>query len=389
MTTYTFSKVRELEKLPYDIVSQFILSIKLFLLTFNFQKLNTKRILQEQLKEKISENQEQANFIDKICANVKSYVTCKICNQVFAEAVKLPCSNTVCKNHLSSINKVECYFCKTRHDLTEDSVESNELITQAITESFHLTVEEKRLKQKIENLFSDSKTTSETLISKEASLEVACYDHFAEIMNSIDQKKEQLKIEIDDLSDALISRVKECKATHENALKHNSSQKVLNLEEILKLESNFSQDSRHLKDLKGTFEAIKTKLEENRLVLDKKTDALEKTHLDLYLSSINTNTMELETSVFGNLSLKKSCLPVPIIKADPEPMAKSSKRVHAEASSYLEESEQDSNGKMSYQSFEREPNESSIYYLENFSSWEDSNDTSTERISASDSENPK
>lgn len=261
-----------------------------------------------QIQKLTATNIKNTQFIKSICDNMKINVICKICNQVFNEPVNLPCNNIVCKSHLTDLNNENCSFCQNRHELSTNEAKSNEMISQILNKSFYLTNEEIELQQKVTSLFDEIKIKSETLRNKEPVIEVLCYDHFASIINKIDRKKEELKIEIDDLADNLLNRVKNCRLTHEEGLKFISSKKVLSFQEIIDMECELKQDARKIGTFNASFEDVKTKLEQHISMFNEKIDALLDTELRLEMSSINLEASKLKSKVFGKLKLKKSAL---------------------------------------------------------------------------------
>ena len=59
-------------------------------------------------------------------------------------------------------------------------------------------------KKRIAELINETKTKIEKLKERESEIELFCFDHFAKV----DLKKEQLKIDIDEIADELIDRLK-------------------------------------------------------------------------------------------------------------------------------------------------------------------------------------
>ena len=44
---------------------------------------------------------QQGKLIEQLCANMRKMVACKVCHKIFAEPIELPCTNSVCKSHLT------------------------------------------------------------------------------------------------------------------------------------------------------------------------------------------------------------------------------------------------------------------------------------------------
>jgi len=219
---------------------------------------------------------------------------------IFEDPVELPCFNSICRSHLSSFKESECNFCKQKHDL---NVKPNETMAQAIAGDFYLTWKEKCQKKRIAELINETKTKIEKLKERESEIELFCFDHFAKLMNKVDLKKEQLKIEIDEIADELIDRLKVCKSTHEQSLKAISLENVLSMDEILKLESDLLKDSRKVEHIKEIFENLETKLDLFDMSLDQKMDGVTRVQNELDTCVIDLNSVKLNSEIFGKITL--------------------------------------------------------------------------------------
>lgn len=242
----------------------------------------------KQLKET---NAAQQELIGQVSSHIRNNVTCQVCNGIFVDPVKLPCSNTICRSHLSNFNENCCLFCKQSHGINlNDEVILNERISEAITEDFYLSWHDKNQKMRIKQLFDKNRANREVLKKRQAEVEVFCFDRFAQMMNDVDMKKEKLKEKIDDFAEELINRIKQCKSTHEIVLKQNAiydsnfmemGNLVLSDGEISKLESGFNEDSRKYEKFNDMFESLESKLNQNVFALNKKIDGIMQTEKEL------------------------------------------------------------------------------------------------------------
>ncbi len=182
-------------------------------------------------------------LLKQLCANARKNVTCQFCNKIFSDPIELPCLHSICKSHLTEFSQNECIFCKQIHSITDNS-KSNESLCQTLEMNLHLTEQEKLLKAQIENLFNETNLLAEKLKKDETEAEMFCYEHFSNIMNSIDLQKERLKLKIDEIGENLINQVKDCKSKFATKLKINSSRPKLTDEEIEKLKCDTNEEFR-------------------------------------------------------------------------------------------------------------------------------------------------
>ena len=248
---------------------------------------------------------EQQRLIRQLCASERTKVTCKVCNKIFVEPVDLPCSNSICKSHLNQFKKEYCIFCSTRHFNDEDNHDAkpNEDLSQTLAKNFHLTEQEKKIKEEIERIFLDTKFLTEILNFKETESEKYCFDHFAKLTNSIDLQREELKLKIDDIAERLINQVKERKSLFETEM--NASLDHLSLLKIEQLENKFADEMRELHIAEDNLDSIKSELIANSLVLNTKTNDIDQLRKRIATCTICIEKINLDSRVFGKLNLDK------------------------------------------------------------------------------------
>ena len=254
-------------------------------------------------------------------------VTCqyKNCKKYFVKPVLLPCSKSICQEHVKEVTdsgnkKLKCEFCKQEHQIPVDGFPTNTELEQILIMKLHLNENQKSA---INSLIKFE------LIIKEAEKvhkdpESDIYQHFAKLKNEIDLERERLKLQIDkialDMIDQIVQYEKECKANLLSITKSNHRCKI-HLRKLLKDHSKFIEEMRvpnlnqsRLHVIVSTIEAsinqIQTDIKkyELKLFLDKKCflkikklsfyqdDIADFSILDNYLmkSSILTNDQAVE-----------------------------------------------------------------------------------------------
>ena len=266
--------------------------------------------MQKQLDEQQLQLKQQQEFIEQLCSNMRINFMCKICNKIFDSPIDLPCLNTICKSHLNELKETKCIFCNQLHDFLIEEPNINEVLSQTIALDLHLTNQEKILKKEIEQKLAQTKVQTFDLTNNLVETESLSFDHFAEIMNKIDLKKERLKEKLEDIADELIRQTKECKYELENDLKSHALKKVLSQKEIQNLELSFNEYARNVTNVKENFEIIKSSLFDNKVNLDEKSNCVNKCKARLSDFSAEINSAIFDESIFGVFKLKIINLPI-------------------------------------------------------------------------------
>ena len=261
----------------------------------------------DQLSEARQKSDKQKELIEQMRAHTRKSVTCKCCNKVFAEPVELPCSNSICRRHLSEFESNDCIYCSQRHELETNEPKLNESLTKTISLKLHLTEKERKLNEEIETFFGEAKDLSEDLSSKKAETEKRCDEHFAELAKRINLRRNELKLNIDALGDELIGRVEACKRNIETYLSWNLSKTTaLTGDVFVELENDFNESSRETSIDMDRFETLKERLAENCDELSQKLATIHfiRSHLEMCSIEINKGEVISEKS-YGILKLNE------------------------------------------------------------------------------------
>ena len=138
---------------------------------------------------------------------MSSSFTCKICHKIRKEPIFLPCNCTsICKQHVddilnrpikkSSHHSITCQECHKTFDIPPDGFKENKMMRTLIEANSYLNDEERKLKLKLEANFSQLKQLVNDLSHKVDEFTVKQYEHFSNLKNEIDIRRETILIEL-------------------------------------------------------------------------------------------------------------------------------------------------------------------------------------------------
>ena len=148
--------------------------------------------------------------------NFKDELLCNICKQVLNNPVSLPCHCVICGDHLydgcARKDSITCETCSEDFHVPTEGFRENHMVQRILAKDGHLTDEEKTLKHALKEIGQHLDRLLIEIDSKKATLEIACYEHFAEIRRQIDFHREVMKAKIDDIMVELIDKAKKVEA---------------------------------------------------------------------------------------------------------------------------------------------------------------------------------
>ena len=134
---------------------------------------------------------------DLIC----EYDCCKL---ILENPVTLVCGNNLCKEHLDKFSdKFICYICKEEHLIPANGFVINNTMAKMVNKYINFNPLRKKIKESYDEL-SDSIENYEKVDP-----DSYVFDYFSEIRNKVDLHREELKKEIDHISDQIIQDLKE------------------------------------------------------------------------------------------------------------------------------------------------------------------------------------
>jgi hypothetical protein len=158
----------------------------------------------------------------------KSQFTCSNCSKIFKDPIQLPCGDSICSKHLKErdvvkTNRIKCNRCTEEFGVKNNEYKSNEALTQLIESQSHLSDQEIRLKQELEESVRKFFEFYDEFNQKKTQLESNAYDLFHEMRFQIDEHREELKKRIDDISLAMIDKIKKHEEVYLKKLKKHFS----------------------------------------------------------------------------------------------------------------------------------------------------------------------
>ena len=84
------------------------------------------------IEEKLKIIEQQKEFIEMVCSNMKHDFMCKLCKKILDAPIELPCSITICQSHLEKFVAKNCTFCSQTHQISSDATILNENLTKRI-----------------------------------------------------------------------------------------------------------------------------------------------------------------------------------------------------------------------------------------------------------------
>ena len=262
------------------------------------------RIIKEQeklIEEKQKIIEQQTMFLDSACSKMKQDFLCKVCSKIYEKPVTLPCSIGVCKAHLEDLSSFFCSFCNQTHEIATESVTVNRSLEIRIALNEHLSLAEVEYKKEIENLLNETKLRTETLHSKEMALKNIYATYFPEMASKIDARRDELKVQLDEISNTLKNLVNQSKSLNEIKFAAYSLNKILDIDEIKSLENYLNDESRRVVFIRDNFESVRRDLAGNLDKVNNKLKDVLKLEKEAQEFSIGMHTNSLNFSLFGKL----------------------------------------------------------------------------------------
>jgi hypothetical protein len=242
----------------------------------------------------------------------KSQLTCSYCSRIYKDPIKLPCGDSICREHLSQRdiakqNKIKCNQCNEEYQVKENEFKSSNELSKLIESKSHLSDEEISLKQNLEVSIRKFFELYDKFNQNKSKLESNVFDHFQEIRFQIDEQREELKKRIDDIALEMIGHTKISEELYLKTLKEkfssfDDSQSLEN--ELNQIEEMFRNPNLVIESIKkmqhkqeATLNDIQLKLKEMAKVKD---DLKTKNHFKPNLSLFNQKE---DTPLFGLIQL--------------------------------------------------------------------------------------
>ena len=142
--------------------------------------------------------------------SLKSELSCNICKLVLKSPINLPCGCVVCGEHGHDTTGIlSCAKCDKDFNIPQAGFPANEIVKNILAKEFHLSEEEKTLRNSFLSILSQLKQLEEEVGQKLNDLELSNFDRFADIRRKIDLHREELKAKIDVIALKMIEQANE------------------------------------------------------------------------------------------------------------------------------------------------------------------------------------
>ena len=136
--------------------------------------------------------------------NIIESLTCKFCNEIYKDPVALSCcGKNICKNDIDDLNDIcACPFCGS--EIQSQKLSINETLKIIIDE---IELHKLKINPKYESQFKKFKEKIQIVERMHNDPENIIYDKLSELRRLVDLDRENAKLEIDKLADALIKKL--------------------------------------------------------------------------------------------------------------------------------------------------------------------------------------
>lgn len=219
-------------------------------------------------------------------AGVEKQISCDKCEKVMPEhySLTLPCGYSVCRKHVDYQScTIDCFFCENHKISVNDclNMPKNKQRSSRLEYALKLKELNERV-QEFKNLREDPQSY--------------VYKYYCGIIASIDSRRTQLKLDIDECYDQLIDNVKEVADKHLEKLEFNESflHEIENFdfsESSLRMDGNLQQVSNYLSKLNSIKSVIEETKKDESIIENEKLN-IEKLFIANKFSHLKLNQSE-------------------------------------------------------------------------------------------------
>lgn len=242
--------------------------------------------------------------------DVNDIIRCRICSKLYTMPVTLPCGETICQAHLNEFEisrdkKFKCDLCTDEHILPENGFQAN----KAIQKMLDINID--RLDRG--EAFKNAKAAFETLNSKFETYELIntvpaffIDEYFSNVINEIDLRRDEIKLEIDNHYDKLIN---DLKLTQKQCVIMSEANRRVSTDELKQFRKEVDLFNKDLKMLDLAEHKLKN-IETKSKILVNKIEFKLKEIKDFFLLSKSFSfkqpEVKIDANVLGSLEIKTS-----------------------------------------------------------------------------------
>ena len=218
--------------------------------------------------------------------NYKEDLTCKNCNIILNEPISLPCGCWICNHHVphecaKRKKTIKCVSCNKYYYIPKDGYRINKTAKKLLEQEMFLSQEEKQFKESLQLELNDLQRQLEALKTN-------ANERSNEIRIKIETRNSQLKQQIDNISNQMITTLNE---TEENILfEINHSQLETHFKKVL---NDNQQSPFNLIKLNELKDSMHSTLTEKFQLLSNQLKSID----------FEPNKIDLDTKLFGKLEM--------------------------------------------------------------------------------------
>jgi WD40 repeat protein len=141
--------------------------------------------------------------------NINDFLTCKFtdCNKYFENPIKLPCDNTICKEHIEKYQDAifKCIFCNQEHLINDDNIKINQDILNVLNMKLHLNSKQLLMLESIAEL-DVTVNNMENITSNPFNF---IFKSISKIRDDVNLRRDDLKKQIDDITNQMLFKLDE------------------------------------------------------------------------------------------------------------------------------------------------------------------------------------
>ena len=246
-------------------------------------------------------------------SDIGGILTCNLCECFFESAIILPCFETMCLKHVEELKsgygglneEIKCHFCGEQHQIPRNGFANNKQVTGMIQLEYH------KIELSKSSLANDLCKKIDEIIAKYENLnkepENYIQDYFQELINQIDLRREEIKLDIDEWHEERLEEIQKYKT---ECLEKLNKEVPLNNDQIIK---EFKGKSQSWKEKLKISEIIKKEFSHEKIEKDLRSDiATIKQKIAEYKENLlRGNTYEFEdttpfsTEDLGQINVKE------------------------------------------------------------------------------------
>lgn len=206
--------------------------------------------------------------MDSMEYDVSEALKCQMCSKMFSQPVQMPCGETVCKMHFSSLNgdrTVKCELCMGEHEIPEEGFPENRAIQRMIQMSLN------KLDSDSCHFYKNARISFGELFNKLKLFESIQNDpnnliegYFSDLIHNIKTSRSDLHKEIDDYYDKLLE---DMQLNMNECIRSSEYSKSLTSDELFYFQNEVSKAFKmsDLNETKWKDIEIKTKIQINKI----------------------------------------------------------------------------------------------------------------------------